>query len=1171
MCTPRSTRVQFGRTSSVARPPSVRCRATLLTRLALVPIVLALSGCGGLADLVTPGTRATQAPATIAFTATVPRSVATATDVVTLSVTASYLRQNAARVRIGAQVMSLTTAALQSVPIPVDVATCLADPLRDGGNSAPTASCAVVLNLALMVNGGVVDEQEIGPLRLSPGGTSTVQEPVTLIDLASVEVVDGGGAIVPPGGVMQASLGSALTVSARVRDTRGQAVTDRSVIWSSDAPAVATVDATTGVVTAVALGAARLTARIGALSAAAELRVLKAPSALTINVGTGSGAGRITSTPQGIDCQVVGAALSGACSFSFPGDAAVVLASVPAQGSVFTSWGDACLASSVGANCQVLMSEARVASVRFSALRLVTVAAGTGGDGRGRVTGAGGLDCRLSPASVAGSCSVQVPEGTPYQLRAAGEPLPTGGTQQFFAGWGGVCENATADTCVVTPGSANLSASAKFLDARAVTVMVAGAGGGLVTGGSTIVCTRNAAGTSGTCNESATFGTAVTLTALPDAQSAFTGWTGDCSGQSATCTTTLTQARAVEATFARRQVVLNVAMEGPGGGTVALDGTSVCTLAINQPATTCTRRFDAGTRVVVTATAAGGSRFVGFGSACNGTGACTVTVNEDATVIATFAPTKYPLTVTMTGTGAGSVVASDGEVCTSSLNQTSVACTRLVDFGTTVRLSATPTVESNFDGFSGDCVRGGACAVTVTGARTVAATFSRKQVQLLVRMTGTGAGALTLNGAPVCALTLNQGSNSCIRLVDYGAVLPLIAVPSPESEFQAFGGDCPTSASCTPTVTAATTVSVSFKRRQFPLTVSLSGSGAGSVSVDGAVACALTQGQITVSCALTVDAGATLAIVAAANAGSSFEGFSGDCAGTAPCTIVVRGPAALNARIMRQQVQLTVQLSGTGGGTVSGNGTALCTLAVGQNSASCTKLVDVGTPIALAATSNVGSAFVGFSNGCSPSTACTIVPTGPVLVGARFDVQAVPLSISLTGTGGGAVNVNGAVACALTPGQATASCTSTYPYGTVVNLSATPSGESTSDGLHGDCPNSSSCTLTLTSARSVSAEFVRSKVLLTLNLTGLGGGVLTVNSSAACTLAEGQGSASCSRWVDIGSTVNITVVAFSGSSLETLGSDCAGTAPGVPTCTISMTSARTVSARIARNSSNLQR
>lgn len=52
---------------------------------------------------------------------------------------------------------------------------------------------------------------------------------------------------------------------------------------------------------------------------------------------------------------------------------------------------------------------------------------------------------------------------------------------------------------------------------------------------------------------------------------------------------------------------------------------------------TCTAAFDSGASVILTATAASGSAFSGWGGeGCSGTGICTVTMGADRTVTATF-------------------------------------------------------------------------------------------------------------------------------------------------------------------------------------------------------------------------------------------------------------------------------------------------------------------------------------------------------------------------------------------------------------------------------------------------------------------------------------------------------------------------------------------------------
>jgi hypothetical protein len=70
------------------------------------------------------------------------------------------------------------------------------------------------------------------------------------------------------------SVGENITLSATPRDSRGNVMTDESVRWSSADPAVATVVASTGVVTAVGPGTADLTASVAGKSTTVRLSVV---------------------------------------------------------------------------------------------------------------------------------------------------------------------------------------------------------------------------------------------------------------------------------------------------------------------------------------------------------------------------------------------------------------------------------------------------------------------------------------------------------------------------------------------------------------------------------------------------------------------------------------------------------------------------------------------------------------------------------------------------------------------------------------------------------------------------------------------------------------------------------------------------------------------------------
>lgn len=156
----------------------------------------------------------------------------------------------------------------------------------------------------------------------------------------------------------------------------------------------------------------------------------------------------------------------------------------------------------------------------------------------------------------------------------------------------------------------------------ALTVSKAGTGGGTVTG-TGIDCGSD-------CSEVYAAGTQITLAAAPTSGSTFAGWGGACTGTGA-CTVTMSSAKAVTATFSATtsaQYTLNVNKAGSGSGTVTGTGISC--------GSDCSEAYNEGSQVTLTATAAGGSTFVGWSGACSGTGGCALTMDSSKTVTATF-------------------------------------------------------------------------------------------------------------------------------------------------------------------------------------------------------------------------------------------------------------------------------------------------------------------------------------------------------------------------------------------------------------------------------------------------------------------------------------------------------------------------------------------------------
>ncbi|HYD53858.1 MAG TPA: cellulase family glycosylhydrolase [Gemmatimonadaceae bacterium] len=182
-----------------------------------------------------------------------------------------------------------------------------------------------------------------------------------------------------------------------------------------------------------------------------------------------------------------------------------------------------------------------------------------------------------------------------------------------------------------------------------VKAYIARGGGGGGGGGTTyaLTVTRSGTGTGtvtsnvggincGTaCSASYSSGTTVTLTARPATGSTFAGWSGACTGTSATCTVSMTAARTVNAAFngsgGGTTYALTVTKSGTGAGTVTSS-----TGGINC-GSTCSASYASGTTVTLTATAASGATFGGWSGACTGTSAtCTVSMTAARTVTATF-------------------------------------------------------------------------------------------------------------------------------------------------------------------------------------------------------------------------------------------------------------------------------------------------------------------------------------------------------------------------------------------------------------------------------------------------------------------------------------------------------------------------------------------------------
>ena len=300
------------------------------------------------------------------------------------------------------------------------------------------------------------------------------------------------------------------------------------------------------------------------------------PLAVTLE---GSGTGKISSNPAGIDCGL-------RCSANFTTGAVVTLTATPEAGSTFMGWSGACTGA---ANCVVTMSAARNVTATFDAASSEqfppngawpagwTAPATSDADwfvttdwaSEGRFSLRSGRigDNQKSQVQISGNFQA----GTvSFTRRVSSErdydwlSFYIDGVEQN--GWSG---ETGLDGAVTTfpltagyhtllwsyekDGSISAGSDAAWIDGvslpplsgattYALTVNKTGTGNGTVTSSPAgIHCGL-------TCSANFTSGTPVTLTASADGHSVFRGWSGACTG-AANCVVTMSAARNVTATF----------------------------------------------------------------------------------------------------------------------------------------------------------------------------------------------------------------------------------------------------------------------------------------------------------------------------------------------------------------------------------------------------------------------------------------------------------------------------------------------------------------------------------------------------------------------------------------------------------------------------------------------
>ena len=219
-----------------------------------------------------------------------------------------------------------------------------------------------------------------------------------------------------------------------------------------------------------------------------------------------------------------------------------------------------------------------------------------------------------------------------------------------------------------------------------------------------------------------------------------------------------------------------------------------------------------------------------------------------------------------------------------------------------------------------------------------------------------------------------------------------------------------------------------------------------------------------------------ITITATPQAGSIFTGWSGDCSGTASCTVPLDDIKTITANFdIAPLYNLTV--NNAGNGTVVSNPVGI---SCGNGANDCSEEYEANSTVNLTAVASSGYQFSKWS-GCTSynGNTCTVSMTEDTTVDATFtNVPSYTLSVTKSGKGGISSYPTG-ISCPAesSPSYPEGSCvapyaaTKAYPANTKVTLTAQPSQYYSVKWTGCTSSSGNTCYATMTGNKNVSATF----------------------------------------------------------------------------------------------------
>ena len=390
--------------------------------------------------------------------------------------------------------------------------------------------------------------------------------------------------------------------------------------------------------------------------------------------------------------------------------------------------------------------------------------------------------------------------------------------------------------------------------------------------------------------------------------------------------------------------------------------------------------------------------------ACSGS-ECSFAIHEASGAAAEFALDQETLTIGKTGSGTVQCEVNGGALG---------ACPTSADYGSTIKLFASPDTGSELASLSGAGSAAGQCSFTAASGSCefTLAEDSEVTVEFKLENEDAFSAAKTGSGTGTVQCEVDGGGLEACGSAPHGSTIKLLASPEPGSELASLSGagsaagECSftaASGSCEFTLEEASSVTVGFDLEPEPFAESATGPGSLQCEDEtagggfGACASSYPYGH-TVKVKALPDTGAHQVSLS----GSGSASASGACSGS-ECSFVIHEASGAAAEFALDQETLTIDKTGSGTVQCEVNGGAL---------GACPTSADYGSTIKLLASPDTGSELASLSGAgsaageCSftaASGSCEFTLTADSEVTVEFNLENSSLTIAETGSGFGSV------------------------------------------------------------------------------------------------------------------------------------------------------------------------